>query len=632
MKRYGGRAGGLLRVVCLGMMLLVLPQAQASFSEIERVLPRSAPADTLANGAHAFLTILCKFADEPGEPEPPAFFERLLGADYPGLDHYWREVSYGRINLAGSKVIGWVTLPRGKSAYAGAEGAPNFQSLAEDCAGAADIEIDPGEVFGLNLVFNAELSRPHGGPICLAAARSTGCYGATWIWPFWFRSQATWAHEMGHALGLKHTGRDRGRQYDNVWDAMSNDGACGIDAEFGRLAQHVIAYHKDLLGWIPTTAKLSVAVPGEITFKLAPLATTPATGHSYLLAQIPIDVSERHFYTLEARTRVGYDRHLPADAVIIHEVDLRMPRAWGAGPAWLLWQGSAVDGSGAAVFQDDRHGITVEVGRQEEDGFTVTVRAAAPRAPDVTTTPTLPQPLAKAIEQTDQVPIGLAATAAEGGGVPQPNTAALAIDELGREHRLWIETNEDRSEAFYAMQQAGQAQSNAVRLDPGPAPGTMAEPALAAGAGRVAAAWLQVHRGRWQVHFAARPGDQGGWTRTERISSVTAGDARALAIAVDGEGLTYVLWQWSHTCRGARTVNEILLSTRTADGRWLAVEKVDAIPTTGSLDGLRLIADAAGNLYARWQNEGPEGTATYAAFRPDGGAWSSRWEVTGSHP
>ena len=42
----------------------------------------------------------------------PAYFEDLFGATRPGLADYWREVSYGQISLAGSRMVGWYTLPR----------------------------------------------------------------------------------------------------------------------------------------------------------------------------------------------------------------------------------------------------------------------------------------------------------------------------------------------------------------------------------------------------------------------------------------------------------------------------------------------------------------------------------------
>ena len=45
-------------------------------------------------------------------------FETLmLGIVPPGLDHYWRELSFNNINLAGSVVRGWYTLPQPRSYY-----------------------------------------------------------------------------------------------------------------------------------------------------------------------------------------------------------------------------------------------------------------------------------------------------------------------------------------------------------------------------------------------------------------------------------------------------------------------------------------------------------------------------------
>ena len=60
--------------------------------------------------------ILCKFADADETWQTIADFEKLLFGQE-GLDAYWREASYDRINLAGSKVVGWYTLPGQASAY-----------------------------------------------------------------------------------------------------------------------------------------------------------------------------------------------------------------------------------------------------------------------------------------------------------------------------------------------------------------------------------------------------------------------------------------------------------------------------------------------------------------------------------
>ena len=131
------------------------------------------------------MTILCKFADVPDEPAPVAYFERLFSDSYPGLDHYWREVSYGAIDLTGSTVVGWYVLPLPQDAYrlerparsansaaANARVPPptaDLQRLAEDCAAAAGSAVDWQRYVGLNLVFNARLDLPRGGQVCLEA-------------------------------------------------------------------------------------------------------------------------------------------------------------------------------------------------------------------------------------------------------------------------------------------------------------------------------------------------------------------------------------------------------------------------------------------------------------------------------
>jgi hypothetical protein len=212
------------------------------------------PASTVArpvgglHGPQPFVTVLCRFAGEPAEPESPDHFRQLLlGADYPSLDHYWRSVSYNAINLSGSIVIGWYALPNARESYrlawpeqqVGADSSVyDLQRLARDCVGAARAAaggtVEWQWYAGLNLVFNETLNRSRGGRVCLAIDRNRKCFGATWLPDS--ATREAWAHEMGHAFGLKHSSGDDGQPYEDVWDIMGDGGACWPDQQYGDIA------------------------------------------------------------------------------------------------------------------------------------------------------------------------------------------------------------------------------------------------------------------------------------------------------------------------------------------------------------------------------------------------------------
>ena len=100
--------------------------------------PAAAMAAAVKTGSYAYVTIGCKFPDVPSEPQTIATYTSwTTGSSYPGLDHYWREQSYNQMDLAGSTMVGWYTLPQPRSHYVTANGL-DFQALVTDCTGAAD--------------------------------------------------------------------------------------------------------------------------------------------------------------------------------------------------------------------------------------------------------------------------------------------------------------------------------------------------------------------------------------------------------------------------------------------------------------------------------------------------------------
>ncbi|HEX5726736.1 MAG TPA: hypothetical protein VFX98_14770 [Longimicrobiaceae bacterium] len=335
-----------------------------------------------ASGARPYVTLLCRYADVPDtQPQPRATYEAwMTGSGYPTLDHYWREASEGRVNLAGSRVFGPYVLPGARSDYV-ANGEQLLDKLVKDCTGAADADVHFPSYAGITLQFNADLNGfSYGGSWTVAADGQARPYPMMWM-ASW-AGQSTYAHEIGHSFGLPHSSGPYEKTYDSKWDVMSGGGA--RDPELGtHVGNHTIAWHKDRLGWIPA-ARRYVAAPGNDATLLLERGAAPGSG-GYQLAVIPLS-GDSVFYTVEARRPAGYDGppRLPGDAVVIHRVHTRRLR-----PAQVV----DVDGNGnpndtgagwtpLETFTDEEAGVSVRVLEPTASGFRVGITVLGPLAAD----------------------------------------------------------------------------------------------------------------------------------------------------------------------------------------------------------------------------------------------------------
>ena len=324
---------------------------------------RAGDNDPLA-GQLPYLSLLCAFPDGDGAFGSATFHRQMYGNNAPQLGHYWDDLSYGAVSLAGSDVAGPFAMPHPTAAY-GIPSAVDLHRLAADCFAAADPTVNFAPFHGVNLMFNvtsAVWSVAYGGGWYGTLDGSERFIAMSWL-PTWaWGDVSVVAHEMGHSFGLPHSSGPYGYTYDNPWDVMSGDRyPCyvhnQIDDTYGCVGQQTIGYHKSLLGWL-AQSDIYTAVAGDQSVELDMLAAGDNGRPRLIVAPVlgPPDL----YYTIEARQTAGYDQGVPGTGVVIHRISY--------GSAILM------DGDGNGDTTDDgSYWTTGETFAAPDDGITITV-------------------------------------------------------------------------------------------------------------------------------------------------------------------------------------------------------------------------------------------------------------------
>lgn len=400
-------------------------------------------ASAPVSGNTRWVTLMCKFGDIATEQKALAFFQSQYGEAVGQLGHYWREVSYGKIDLSGSSAYGWFTLPQPRSFYVTQENGKDkadLKKLFADCGAAADATVDFGSVQGVNMMFNGDLDGfAWGGSSCAPLeGRTNFCTRVTWNPPWSFNNLAPLAHEMGHGYGLPHSNNSDGDDdtYDNPWDVMSDGWSNAVrDATYGARPKHINIFQRHRLSWVNAARQLVIpygnTATRQVDLDFAHLPGSVNTQMLVLSLSPQPDPYATVVYTLEARKPEGaYEGALAGTAVILHKLE-RSGTAYSIDADTPAANTSNNEGSMFKVGErwvtpDGSHAIRVDA--VTATGFRLTVGPGAP--PRVMSSP-LP-PLVKP---------GTAAASTVAGVRPMAAPApAVAVDRCrqARGLRAWI--------------------------------------------------------------------------------------------------------------------------------------------------------------------------------------------------
>ncbi|MGS0684455.1 hypothetical protein ACVBEQ_04720 [Nakamurella sp. GG22] len=315
--------------------------------------PIPVPVDTTKLPSPTTLIIRCKFSDhldgrpgEPAEPTPPGGWGRFFtsqGVEQQAVYDYLNQQMQGTQHYD-ADITPWYEMSATEAQFVAmraANPATGRRANLRTCAAMADPDYYFPQYHNVVVVLNAPSAADgsRGGdftggyPFPLTFDGVAKNYGGTIIGSSGFDMNGV-LQEMLHAYpvggaSMRHGSNayrpgDLNRpEYGDPWDVMSAYANFEQDGFWGPQGAHLSGARRELAGFMPEHQRLDYGVD-ETCLCYRPVAVTleplAATGTGRKLLKIPVGDDTRHYYTVEYRTRTGFDWVLPADGVLIYEV------------------------------------------------------------------------------------------------------------------------------------------------------------------------------------------------------------------------------------------------------------------------------------------------------------------------
>jgi hypothetical protein len=203
-------------------------------------------------------------------------------------------------------------------------------------------------------------------------------------------------------------------------------------------------------------------------------------------------------------------------------------------------------------------------------------------------------------------------------GTADQKFPTIAVDGSGNAYAAWYDLRNGDSDIYFAYRPAGGSWGANVKVNDDTDAALQSQPAIAVdGSGNSYAVWWDVRNGNDDIYFAHRQAG-GSWGANVRVNDDSGATSQSFpAIAVDGNGIAYVVW------RDERSGASNIYFARSLDAPEYQGE---GLYTSPELD-TGITAAAWESL--TWQGSAPAGTALSFETRSHvaGGGWSA-WQQT----
>ncbi len=253
----------------------------------------------------------CKWNDIDDQPLSDAYVQNMFttaGAGTQNMVDYFDKMSHGNVDLSGSQVFGWFTLPNPHTDFIASGGSitgTGLVNLARSVAMTNGVPLDdfPYGVVLMN-THQGVLFGEQGG---WAAVCDGGNCQPCWI-----------GQEMGHPYGLEHSRRAGSQDdYQDAWDIMSTLNGCHMvpGGPYGTYGPGLNAANMRGRGWLDRSRVLTLDPKKGVwpqTVQLRPLHARELPG--YLALEI-------YDYIIEFRDKRGWDLAMDESAVFVHSFE-----------------------------------------------------------------------------------------------------------------------------------------------------------------------------------------------------------------------------------------------------------------------------------------------------------------------